>query len=150
MDSISNGIMPMRMDHPYRSSSTGMIASVLNRMKPRAGGLMMQLPLLHIVTVNLLHMTRITMMAYGFPVLYLICICRSSSMFTPKNMGRRENWTMQLVRAFLAVIEYACVRTPQYTHIQQFTVLAVHFFVVVDEKNLQQLEKIVLDFFHLH
>jgi hypothetical protein len=34
-------------------------------------------------------------------------------------------------------------------HIRQFTVLAVHFFVV-DEKNLQQSEKIVVDFFHLH
>jgi hypothetical protein len=35
-------------------------------------------------------------------------------------------------------------------HIRQFTVLAVHYFFVVDEKNLQQLEKIVVDFFHLH
>ncbi len=36
-----------------------------------------------------------------------------------------------------------------HTHIRQFTVIAVHFFVV-DEKNLQRLEKIVVDFFHLH
>jgi hypothetical protein len=32
---------------------------------------------------------------------------------------------------------------------RRFTVLAVHFFVV-DEKNLQRSEKIVVDFFHLH
>ncbi len=148
-DSISNRLMPMRMDHPYRSSSTGMVLPVINQMKPQAGGLMMQLPLLQIVTVNLLHMACITMMAYSFPVLYSICICRSSSMCTPKNMGRQENWTMQLVRPFLAVIEYVCVHTPQYTHVWHFTVLAVHFFVIVDEKNLQRLEKIVVDFFHL-
>ncbi len=36
-----------------------------------------------------------------------------------------------------------------HTHVQRFTVLAVHF-LVVDEKNLQRPEKIVVEFFHLH
>jgi hypothetical protein len=34
------------------------------------------------------------------------------------------------------------------TVVRRFTILAVHFFVV-DEKNLQQLEEIIVDFFHL-
>jgi hypothetical protein len=61
-------------------------------------------------------------------------------------VSKKDSYLVSLGPSFQS--SCMCMYVLLHTHIQQFTVLAVHFFIV-DEKNLQQSEKIVIEFFHL-